>query len=132
MKIHYICSGLVAIALSACSMSKGVMSDGSSYTFVSVLENTQDEERMVSPNSFHERKIGKDQVSGAKVVGKTILGAIVANNIGDVLMSKINADAATDAARISASTQEAQIASDTVLGTQKLANEAAAAELMSQ
>lgn len=100
---------------------------------ISFMENTDDEERILGPDgSYHERKIGKDQVSGGKVVARSILGAIIAYGAFNTWQDHIAADAATESAKITAKTTEAQIAADTELGIQELSNELETAKLFAE
>lgn len=121
--------GLMAISLSACAVSKGTSPDGSSYFTASVLERTSDEERIITPGTFHERKIGKDQVEGGRVVARSILGAIAVSKVSEAVTDVVNARNATKVAEIQGATDAAQISSNEAIRLQELANEAALAEL---
>lgn len=120
---------LIACILSSCAMSRGTMPDGSKYMTASLLERTTDEERIITPGSFHERKIGKDQVEGGRVVARSILGAIAVSKIADAVTSTVEARNAAKIAEVNAGTESARIASEEAVQLQELANEAALAEL---
>ena len=114
---------LTAFFLCSCAMSRGTRPDGSSYMTASFLENTSDEERIITPESFHERKVGKDQTTGGKIVARSILGAIAVTQIANAVSEAVTSNNATEAARIGAETQQAQINANTAIETQKLNNE---------
>lgn len=105
------------------------MADGSTWTFVSVMENTSDEERLVNPDGMHERKIGKDQVSGAKEIKKTILWGIGLTQAGSVLRAGIASNEAIKLGEQAGKTASEQIAADTTLGLGDQALKAQALEL---
>lgn len=105
------------------------MADGSKYLSMSVLENSQDEETAITPNSYQRRVVNKDQTTGGKIVGNTILGAIVADRVAGAVSDIVKARNATKVAEIGAQTDAARIASEEAIQLQELANEAALAEL---
>lgn len=120
---------ILALTLSSCAVNRGTRPDGSSYMSFSVLENTQDEERIITADSFHERKIGKDQTTGGKIVGRTILGAIAVTSIANAVSEAVVSNNAVEAANIKAGTDAAQISSNEAIKLQELANQAKLAEL---
>jgi hypothetical protein len=120
---------LSVFLLSSCAMNRGTRPDGSKYMSMSVLENTSDEERIITPDSFHERKLNKDQTTGGKIVGRTILGAIAVSSIANAVSEAVVSNNAVEAANIKAGTDAAQISSNEVIKLQELANQAKLAEL---
>lgn len=118
-----------AIILSSCAVNRGTRPDGSKYLSMSVLENTSDEERVITPDSFHERKVGKDQTTGGKIVGNTILGSIAVAKISDAVSNVVTARNATKTAQIAAGTNKAQIDANAAIEAQKLSNELEAMKL---
>lgn len=118
-----------ALFLSSCAMNRGTRPDGSKYMSMSVLENVQDQERIITPDSFHERKIGTDQTTGGKIVARTILGAIAVSSIANAVSEAVVSNNAVEAANIKAGTDAAQISSNEAIKLQELANQAKLAEL---
>lgn len=114
---------LSVLLLSSCAMNRGTRPDGSKYMSMSVLENSSDEERIITPDSFHERKIGKDQTTGGKIVGNTILGAIAVTKISEAVSNVVTARNATKTAEVVAGTNKAQIDANAAIESQKLSNE---------
>lgn len=129
LKYKLLIAPLFAILFCSCAVSKGTSSDGSKYMTASFLERTEDEERIITPGTFHERKVGKDQVEGGRVVARSILGAIAVSKISDTVSDVVQARNATKAAEIAGQTDAARIASEESIRLQELANEAAMAEL---
>ena len=109
--------------LASCAMNSGTRSDGSKYMSMSFMENTADEERIITPDSFHERKIGKDQTTGGKIIANSILGAIAVAKISDAVSSVVSDRNATKAAEVAAGTNQAQIEANAAIEAQKLSNE---------
>ena len=70
--------------LSACSVGVGNNADGAKWFFASVLERTADEERVVDSDGFAERKIGKDQIEGGKVVSRGIVSRAITKEVGSL------------------------------------------------
>lgn len=118
-----------ALFFSSCAMNRGTRPDGSKYMSMSVLENVQDQERVITPDSFHERKIGTDQTTGGKIVGNTILGAIAVAKISDAVSNVVTARNATKTAQVVAGTNKAQIDANAAIEAQKLSNELEAMKL---
>lgn len=129
MKNTILLAPLIAICFCSCAVSRGTSSDGSKYMTASFLERTTDEERIITPGTFHERKIGKDQVEGGRVVARSILGAIAVSKISETVSDVVQARNATKAAEIAGQTDAARIASEESIRLQELANEAALAEM---
>jgi topoisomerase IA-like protein len=120
---------LVSLLLSSCAMNRGSRPDGSQYMSMSFMENTTDEERIITADSFHERKVGKDQTTGGKIIARSILYGVIAGQIANVVEEIGLAKEATKVAGTQATTQAAQISSNEAIRLQELANEAALAEL---
>jgi hypothetical protein len=110
-------------------MNSGTRPDGSKYRSLSFLENTSDEERIITPDSFHERKVGKDQTTGGKIVARSILGAIAVHSIASAISEAVVSNNAVEAANVAAGTEAAQISSNETIRLQELAHEASLAEL---
>lgn len=129
MKYSILLTPILAIAFSSCEVNRGTMADGSKYLSMSVLENSTDEETAITPNSYQRRVIGKDQTTGGKIAGNTILGAIAVTKISEAVSEVVQARNATKVAEIQGATDAAQISSDEAIRLQELANEAALAEM---